>query len=51
MKASGLTWDDGTLDKFLTKPKKFLKRTKMGFAGLKKDGQRADVIAYLKSLK
>ncbi len=51
MKASGLTWDDDTLDKFLKKPKKFLKGTKMGFAGLKKDGQRADVIAYLKSLK
>ncbi len=51
MKKSGLTWDDGTLDKFLIKPKKFLKGTKMGFAGLKKDGQRADVIAYLKSLK
>jgi cytochrome c len=51
MKASGLTWDDDTLDKFLTKPKKFLKGTKMGFPGLKKDDQRADVIAYLKSLK
>ena len=51
MKGSGLTWDDATLDKFLTKPKKFLKGTKMGFAGLKKAGQRADVIAYLKSLK
>ena len=47
----GLTWDDDTLDKFLTKPKKFLKGTKMGFPGLKKDDQRADVIAYLKSLK
>ncbi len=51
MKASGLTWDDGTLDKFLKKPKKFLKGTKMGFAGIKKDGRRADVIAYLNSLK
>ena len=51
MKASGLTWDDATLDKFLTKPKKFLPRTKMGFSGLKKADQRADVIAYLKSLK
>ena len=51
MKASGITWDDASLDKFLKKPKKFLKKTKMGFSGLKKDGQRADVIAYLKSLK
>ena len=51
MKASGLTWDEATLDKFLKKPKKLVKKTKMGFPGLKKDSQRADIIAYLKTLK
>jgi len=51
MKDSGLTWDDATLDKFLKKPRKFIKRTKMSFNGLKKEKQRADVIAYLKTLK
>ena len=51
MKASGLTWDEATLDKFLKKPKKLVKKTKMGFSGLKKDAQRADIIAYLKTLK
>ncbi len=51
MKASGLTWDEATLDKFLKKPKKLIKKTKMGFPGLKKDAQRADLIAYLKTLK
>jgi len=51
MKGSGLTWDEATLDKFLKKPKKFVKKTKMGFSGLKKDAQRADIIAYLKTLK
>ena len=51
MKGSGLTWDVETLDKYLTKPKKFLKGTKMSFAGLKKEKQRADVIAYLETLK
>ena len=51
MKKSGVTWDDASLDKFLKKPKKFVKKTKMGFGGLKKESQRADVIAYLKSLK
>ena len=51
MKASGLTWDDATLDKFLTKPKKFVPKTKMGFAGLKKKKDRDNVIAYLNSLK
>ncbi len=51
MKKSGITWDEATLDKFLKKPKKFLKGTKMGFPGLKKDSQRTDLIAYLKTLK
>ena len=45
MKKSGVTWDEATLDKFLTKPKKFMKGTKMSFAGLKKEADRAIVIA------
>jgi len=49
MKASGIVWDDATLEKFLTKPKAMVKKTKMGFAGLKKASQRANVIAYMKS--
>ena len=48
MLKSGLTWDDATLDKYLTKPKKLVPRTKMRFAGLKKKSQREDVIAYMK---
>jgi cytochrome c len=48
MKASGLTWDEETLKKFLTKPKKFVPGTKMAFAGLKKEKQRDNVIAYLR---
>jgi len=47
MKASGIVWDEKTLEQFLTKPKKMVKKTKMGFAGLKKASQRADVIAYM----
>ncbi len=49
--AEAFVWDEATLDVFLTKPKAFLKGTKMSFAGLKKEGQRADVIAYFKSLQ
>ena len=49
LKNSSLTWDDATLDKFLKKPKKLVKKTKMAFGGIKKDSQRADLIAYLKS--
>lgn len=51
MIASGLTWDDATLDAYLTKPRALVKKTKMTFAGLKKGTQRADVIAYLKTLQ
>ena len=45
-KASDVVWDEATLDEFLTKPKKFIPKTKMGFRGLKKESQRADLIAY-----
>ncbi len=51
MKASGLTWNEETLDKFLAKPRDLVKKTKMSFAGLKKDGDRVAVIEYLKSMK
>ncbi|PCJ43006.1 MAG: cytochrome c family protein [Alphaproteobacteria bacterium] len=49
--ASGLTWNEATLDTWLTKPRALVKKTKMTFSGLKKDTQRANVIAYLKTLK
>jgi len=48
MQESGLTWDEATLNKYLTKPKDVVPKTKMAFAGLKKQSQRDDVIAYLK---
>ena len=48
MKAADVTWDEETLDKYLIKPKAFIKGTKMSFGGLKKDSQRQDLIAYLK---
>jgi len=49
MKASGLTWDNATLDKYLTKPKDLVKGTKMIFSGLKKEKQRVNLIGYLKT--
>ena len=48
MKKSDIIWDDCTLDKFLTKPKKFNKGTKMRFSGLKKKSHRDALIKYLK---
>lgn len=47
MAESGLTWDVETMTTFLKKPKDLVPGTKMAFAGLKKDKQIADVIAYL----
>ena len=49
MKESGITWDEASLDQFLTKPKDMIKKTKMAFAGLKKADQRKAVIEYLKA--
>ncbi len=49
MAGADITWDEANLDKYLTKPKAFMKGTKMSFAGLKKEAQRADLIAYLKA--
>lgn len=43
-------WTFDNLNHFLTSPKNFVKGTAMGFAGLKKDDERADVIAYLRTL-
>ena len=50
LKKSGLTWDEATLDKWLQAPSKLVPGTKMIFAGIKDDGERADLIAYLKTL-
>lgn len=50
-KAAGLTWDVATLDKYLTDPKAMVKGTTMTFPGDKNDSERADLIAYLQTLK
>lgn len=43
----GLVWDEANLTEYLRDPRKFLKGTKMAFAGLKKDDDLANIIAYL----
>ena len=44
-------WDPARLNVWLFKPNDFAKGTKMAFPGLPKAQDRADVIAYLESLK
>lgn len=46
----GGDWTPERLDAFLAKPKAEVKGTKMGFAGLRKDDDRANLIAYLNTL-
>lgn len=45
-----VVWDYEHLSNFLAAPKKYIKGTAMGFAGLKKIDERADLIAYLRTL-
>jgi len=51
MKAANKTWDEATLNAYLTDPKAMVPGTKMTFAGLPKPEDRANVIAYLSTLK
>jgi cytochrome c len=44
-------WDPDELNQWLFHPQDFAKGTKMTFAGLPKEQDRADVIAYLLTLK
>ena len=50
MKAKGGNWTYDDLNKFIANPKGFVPGTAMGFAGISKDSERADVIAYLRTL-
>ena len=48
MKKSDIIWNEDTLDKFLIKPRKYIKGTKMRFSGIRKKSQRDALIKYLK---
>ena len=47
--AKGDKWTTENLDLFLTKPKIFIAKTRMSFPGLKKEKDRAYIIAYLRN--
>jgi cytochrome c len=49
--ATGAKWDEATLLTYLENPKLVVAKTKMAFAGLKKEDERNDLIAFLKSKK
>ena len=50
MGEEGTVWTVENLDVYLTKPRDFVDRTRMSFAGLRDAEDRADVIAYLASV-
>lgn len=50
MKAASITWDDEAIDGYIADPKKFMPGNKMVYAGLKKEEERKEIIAYLKTL-
>jgi cytochrome c len=50
LKASGLTWTEANLDRWLTNPSALVPGTKMFFK-IDDPQARADIIAYLKELK
>lgn len=47
--AKDQAWSWELMDQWLTSPKKTFKGTTMGFAGIKKEKQRADLLAYLRT--
>ncbi len=48
LKASGITWDAATLNKWITEPRALVPNTRMSFPGMPDPANRRDVVAYLK---
>ena len=48
LKASGLTWDLATLDKWIENPRGLVEGTKMSYVGMKSPEDRVALIAWLK---
>ena len=48
MRKSGIVWNEETLKKFLKKPRKYIRGTRMRFSGIRKESQLDGLIAYLK---
>lgn len=53
LKKAAISWNDETLDKYIADPRNFVVGNEMGraFLGVKKEDERENVIAYIKSRK
>ena len=47
MKESGIVWEDETITAYLKEPRAYIPGNRMAFAGLRKDEEIADLLAYL----
>lgn len=51
MKTAGITWTNAKLDAYLASPPQVVPGNKMAFAGISSSSERADLVAYLDTLK
>jgi cytochrome c len=51
VRGSGITWTPDKLDAWIKSPSALIPGNRMAFAGVADAGQRADIIAYLSTLK
>jgi cytochrome c len=49
--ATGAKWDEATLDQFLKYPSEFVKGTKMTAPPVRRETERADLIAFLGTIR
>jgi cytochrome c len=49
--AEGLVWNEANLAEYLKAPRKFIPKGKMAFAGLRKEKDVANLLAYLKTFQ
>jgi cytochrome c len=51
MKSAGFVWTNAKLDTYIKSPSTVVPGNKMAFIGIPSDSQRADLVAYLDTLK
>lgn len=51
MRASGIRWSAGSLNRYIANPQKVVPGNRMPFAGLRDAAQRAAIVRYLSTLK
>ncbi len=50
MKDAKIVWNGQTISEYIANPKKYIAKNKMAFIGIKKEEDRKNLIAYLKSV-